>query len=55
MIAWLPLLAAMAIVFTVASGQPEELPAIGDISGSEVSAEELCIFLFYLIKILVSI
>ena len=60
MFAWLFLLASLANVFAVASGQPEERPAIGKISGAEVSDDKLCIFFlsfgsyFYLVKILVS-
>ena len=44
MFAWLFLLASLANVFAVASGQPEESLAIGKISGAEVSADKLCIF-----------
>ena len=54
MFAWLPLVASMAGVLAVASGRPEELPAIGKKSGLEVSAERLCIYFSILIKILVS-
>ena len=44
MFAWLFLLASLANVFAVASGQPEESLAIGKISGAEVSDDRLCIF-----------
>ena len=54
MFAWLPLVASMAGVLAVASGQPEELSAIGKKSGPEVSAERLCIYFSFLIRILVS-
>ena len=54
MFAWLPLVASMAGVLAVASGQREELPAIGKKSELEVSAERLCIYFSILIKILVS-
>ena len=54
MFAWLPLVASMASFFAVASGQPEELPAIGKKSGLEVSAERLCIYFSFLIRRLVS-
>ena len=52
--AWLPLVASMSGVLAVASGQPEKLPAIGKKSGPEVSAERLCIYFSFLIRILVS-
>ena len=51
MFAWLPLVASMASVLAVASGQPEELPAIGKKSGPEVSAERLFIYFSFLAAI----
>ena len=44
MFAWLFLLASLANIFAVASGQLEEQPAIGKISGAEVGDDRLCIF-----------
>ena len=52
MFAWLPLVASMVSVLAVASGQPEELPAIGKKSGPEVSSARLCIYFSFLIKYL---
>ena len=45
--AWLSLLASLANRFDVASGQPEELLAIGKMPGAEVSFEQL--YLIFLV------
>ena len=46
MFAWLPLLASLANLFAVASGQPEEPPAIVKKSMPEVSVWLFCINFF---------
>ena len=45
-LALLSLLASLAILFAVARGQPEKLPAIEKISGGEVSIKRLRIIFF---------